>query len=75
MKAIGWIVAGLVVIGLISGGDPDPDGDSDDTGYHGSYHDDQNGNPVPDDCAAWADSSDNAMGDDPYGYQLCEEWE
>lgn len=77
MKALGWIFAGLVVVGLISGGgDSDyPDDGTDDPGYHGSYHDDQNGNPVPDDCEAWAESSDDPFGDDPYGYELCEAWE
>jgi hypothetical protein len=78
----GWIIgvtAILVLFGSCNGDDGSSGGGSTGggggSGYTGSYHDDNNGNPVPDDCQAWAESSDNPIGSSDrveVGLGLCE---
>ncbi|WP_210502792.1 hypothetical protein [Nocardioides xinjiangensis] len=80
---MGKIARGLVVLVLLGscfGGDGDVDSNDFDSGYGDTYdgtrHDDVNGNPVPDDCEAWAESDSDPFADgDTYGQELCEAWD
>jgi hypothetical protein len=70
-------VVALIFIGgaFGDGSEETSDPGSDYSGYNGDWRDDSNGNPVPEDCAAWADSSDNPFQEgDPYAEQHCNEW-
>src|SRR5688500_2664797 len=66
----GWIVSialALAVFGSCGGGDSGDTGGggsgggSSGGGYSGTWHEDSNGNPVPDDCEAWAQSTSNPI--------------
>jgi hypothetical protein len=68
-ERLGWvlIIAAFCFVSLIGqqiglwGGD-DPQGGGGGSGqYSGTFHQDSNGNDVPDDCYAWAGSSSNPL--------------
>jgi hypothetical protein len=73
-----WVIMLVVVfliIGACSGVSSSGSGSGDNGGYSGTYHDDSNGNPVPDDCAEWANSPDNPITSSDgveVGQALCE---
>ena len=66
----------LVIVGACSqSSTPSPGTDQKSTSYTGTYHNDSNGNPVADDCHAWAVSTSNHLSSSDRvetGEALCE---